>query len=70
MGVYRLVAKQHIDVGHDQHEVILEKLRDKGRGQIQTKQLVCFRGMLRHFHNGLHGDSQEETLGGNGDDRP
>lgn len=60
--VYRLVAKQDIDVGHDLHEVILEKLRDKRRGQVQTEELVSFRGMLRHFQDGLHRNGQEETL--------
>lgn len=67
---YRLVAKQNIHVGDDQHEVILEKLRNKRRGQVQTKELVGFRGMLRHFQDGLHRNGQEETLEANGDDMP
>lgn len=66
---YRLVAKKHIDIGHDLHEVILEKLRDKRRGQVQAKQLVGFRGMLCHFQDGLHRNSQEKSLEGNRDDR-
>lgn len=62
---YHLVAEQHIHVGHDQHEVILEKLRDKRRRQVQAKHLVGFRGMLRHFQDGLHRNGQEKSLDGN-----
>lgn len=51
---YRLVAKQHVHIGHDLHEVILEKLGDKRRRQVQAKQLVGFGGMLGHFQDGLH----------------
>lgn len=62
MGFYRLVAKQHVDVGHDLHEVVLEKLGDKRRGQVQAKQLVGVGGVLRHRQDGLHRNSQEEPL--------
>lgn len=59
---YRLVAKQHVHVGHHLHEAILEKLRDKRRGQVQAKQLVAFRGVLGHLQDGLHGNGQEKSL--------
>lgn len=65
---YRLVAKQHIDVGHDLHEAVLEKLGDKRRRQVQAKQLVAFRGMLGHLQDGLHRNGQKKSLEGHGDD--
>lgn len=49
VGVYRLVAKQHVDVGHDLHEVVLKKLGDKRCRQVQAKQLVGVGGVLRHL---------------------
>ena len=64
---YRFIAKQHVNVGHDLHEVVLEKLADEGRREVQAEQLVIFRGMLCHFQNGLQRDSQEETLEGTND---
>lgn len=65
--VYRLIAEQHINVGHNLHEVILEELADEGRREVQAKQLVIFRRMLRHFQDGLQRDGQEETLEVNSD---
>lgn len=59
---YCLIAKQYVDVGHNLHKVILEELADEGCREVQAKQLVIFRCMLRHFQDGLQGDSQEETL--------
>lgn len=64
---YCLIAEQHIDVGHNLHEVILEELTDEGRGEVQAKQLVLFRRMFRHFQDGLHRHGQEETLEANSD---
>lgn len=60
----RLVAEQHVNVGHDLHEVVLEELADEGCGEVQAKHLVIFGRVLRHFQDGLEGDGQEETLGG------
>ena len=59
---YRLIAEQHVDVGHDLHEVVLEELADEGCREIQAKQLVVFRSVLCNFQDGLQGDGQEETL--------
>lgn len=64
---HRLVAKQHINIGHNLHEVILEELADEGRREVQAKQLVIFRCVLGHLQHGLQRDSQEETLGANVD---
>lgn len=64
---YRLIAEQHINVGHNLHEVVLEELADEGRGEVQAKQLVIFRRMLGHFQHGLQRDGQEETLEANSD---
>ena len=66
---YRLVAEQHIDIGHDLHEVVLEELADEGCREVQAKQLVVFRRMPRHFQDGLQRDSQEEALEGSNDTR-
>lgn len=64
---YRLIAEQHIHVGHDLHEVVLEELTDERRREVHAKQLVVFRRMLRHFQDGLQRDGQEETLEAIGD---
>ena len=66
---HRLVTEQHIDVGHDPHEVVLEELADEGRREVQAEQLVIFRRVLRHFQDGLHRDGEEETLEGRNDTR-
>lgn len=64
---HRLITKQYVYVGQNLHEVILEKLADEGCREVQAKQLVIIRGMLRHFQDGLHRDCQEETLEANSD---
>lgn len=64
---YCLIAKQHINVGHNLHEVILKELADEGRREVHAKELVIFGSMLRYFQDGLQGDSQEETLEGRND---
>lgn len=64
---YCLVAKQHVDVRHDLHEVVLEELADEGRREVQAKQLVIFRRMLGHLQYGLQRHGEEETLGTKGD---
>lgn len=64
---HRLITEQYIHVGQNLHEVILEKLADEGCREVQAKQLVIIRGMLRHFQDGLHRDCQEETLEANSD---
>lgn len=65
---YRLIAEQHVNVGHNLHEVVLEELADEGCGEVQAKHLVIFRRMFRHFQDGLEGDCQEETLRGRTND--
>lgn len=64
---YCLIAKQHINVGHNLHEVILKELTDEGRREVHAEQLVIVRSVLRYFQDGLQGDSQEETLQGTND---
>ena len=60
--VYRLVAEQHVHIGHDLHEGIFEELRDEGSGEIQSEQLVVLRSVFGHFQYGLQRHRQEETL--------
>lgn len=64
---YCLIAEQHINVGHNLHEVVLEELADEGCREVQAKRLVIFRSMLCHFQDGLQRDSQEKTLEGRND---
>lgn len=61
---YCLIAEQHIHVGHNLHEVVLEELADERRREVQAKQFVVFGRMLCHFQYGLQRDCQEETLDG------
>ena len=62
---YRLVPEQNVHVGHDLHEAVLEELGDEGSGEVQAEHLVVLGRVLGHLQDGLQGDRQEETLGGN-----
>lgn len=64
---YCLIAEQHINIGHNLHEVVLEELADEGCREVQAKQLVIFRCVLCHFQDGLQRHSQKETLEGRND---
>ena len=59
---HRLIAEQHVDVGHDLHQVLLEELADERRREVHAEHLVVLGRVLGHLEDRLRGHRQEETL--------